>query len=445
MPSAKDILLINPWIFDFTAYDFWLKPLGFLYIAALLEEHTPARLSFIDCLDRHHPCLPKTLKSKSDGRGAFFKEEAPKPDLLKDIPRKYSRYGIPLSLFEHEISRIPKPDLVLLTCTMTYWYPGVQLAIEKIRETFGSVPVVLGGIYASIMPEHARCATGADFVIQGSGEKLILPLLQDIFGDKFCSGQRFEALEDVPWPAFHLLRNTDSLPVLTSRGCPFRCSYCASFLLFKGFEQVQSRQVISQIEFDCKHHNAKNIAFYDDSLLLNKQAHLIPILQEIIRMQLPLHFHTPNGLHVKEVDLELARLLKRSNFQSIFLSQESLDENSLQASGAKVSPDDLEEALHHLEEADFRREEINVYLMVGIPGQSLDGIRRSILQVQSLGARPHLAYFSPLPGTSAWKAAVERGYISDNADPLMHNKLAFPYLWGEISPEDFASLKELLR
>ncbi len=101
MPRTEppSILLINPWILDFTAYDFWLKPLGFLYVASILREHTNCRLSYIDCLDRDHPGLDGKLKAHPDGRDSFPKEEVEKPEILKDIPRKFSRYGIPLPLF----------------------------------------------------------------------------------------------------------------------------------------------------------------------------------------------------------------------------------------------------------------------------------------------------------------------------------------------------------
>jgi len=53
--SGYKILLINPWIYDFTAYDFWLKPLGLLYMASIIEKYTDAKISFIDCLDTSHP------------------------------------------------------------------------------------------------------------------------------------------------------------------------------------------------------------------------------------------------------------------------------------------------------------------------------------------------------------------------------------------------------
>jgi len=440
----KNILIINPWIYDFTAYNFWLKPLGLLYIASLLKKHTKFLVSFIDCLDRHHPLLQKRLKTKPDGRGSFPKEEVPKPAILKDVPRKYSRYGIPLSVFRHEFDQVPSPDLVLITCTMTYWYPGVQIVVELIREKFGQVPVILGGVYASLMPEHARTSSGADIVFQGPAEKGILPLIRDVLGDNSCSANQFEIIDEIPWPDSSLLRDKETLPLLTSRGCPFRCSFCAAPLLSKNFEQRSSSSVVAEIEYHFREQKVRNIAFYDDALLLNKDRHISFILKEIIQKKLPLNFHTPNGLHIREIDSELASLLKQANFRSLFLSQESFDEKMLKDSCPKVSSEDLEKALANLEKAGYRREEINVYLMVGLPEQEVSGIRESIFQVQRLGARPRLAYFSPVPGTKEWRNLIEKGCINQNADPLLHNKLVFPYYWGNISPQEFESLNDLV-
>jgi radical SAM superfamily enzyme YgiQ (UPF0313 family) len=440
----KNILLINPWIYDFTAYDFWLKPLGLLYIASLLKKHTKYQVSFIDCLDRHHPLLRKKQKTRPDGRGSFPKEEVPKPDALRAVPRKYSRYGIPLPIFRHELDKISSPDLVLITCTMTYWYPGVQVVVELIREKFGQIPVILGGIYASLLPEHARAASGADIVFQGPAERGILPLIRDILSDNSCPMHQFETMDEIPWPDSSLLRNKETVPLLTSRGCPFKCSFCAAPLLFQNFEQRDSSSVVAEIEYHVRNQKVRNIAFYDDALLMNKDRHISVILKEIIRKKLSLNFHTPNGLHVREIDSELASLFKRANFQSLFLSQESFDEKMLEESCPKVSSGDLEKALDNLERVGYKREEINVYLMVGLPEQEISGIRESIVQVQRLGARPRLAYFSPVPGTKEWRNLVENGCINQNADPLLHNKLAFPYYWGNISPQEFESLKDLL-
>ena len=443
MSPSKNILLINPWIYDFTAYDFWLRPLGLLYIASLLQGHTRFRLHFIDCLNRHHPAFKKKIKTKPDGRGPFLKEEVPKPSVLKEVPRKYSRYGIPIELFLHELEEVPSPDLVLLTCTMTYWYPGVQLVVELIRKKFGQVPVVLGGIYATLLPEHARSSSGADVIFQGMGERGFLPLIRGIFGDGCSPDIQVETLEEIPWPAFDLMPAQDILPVLTSRGCPFECSFCASSLLCKKFEQRPPLSVVSEIEYHHRRYRTRNFAFYDDALLLKKKSHIVPLLKGVIQQDLPVFFHTPNGLHIREIDSELASLFKKANVQSLFLSQESIDAEVLAKAGSKVSEGDLERAIGHLERAGYRRQEINVYLMVGLPGQTYSSMKESVLHVQRLGAVPRLAYFSPVPGTCEWKDLVKGGYIAQDADPLLHNKLAFMFLKGDISPQDLKSLKDL--
>jgi radical SAM superfamily enzyme YgiQ (UPF0313 family) len=445
MPSPKDILLINPWIFDFTAYDFWMRPLGLLYLGALLGEHTKGRLHFIDCMDRYHPGLPKKTKTKRDGRGPFFKEEVEKPSPIREIPRKFSRYGIPLPLFLDKLDQIPPPDMVLLTCMMTYWYPGAQLVVEFIRQKFGRVPIVLGGIYATLLPAHAKEATDVDFVLEGPGERNLLPLMRDVLGANFCPDLHFEKLDTIPWPAFDLLSDRKTLPILTSRGCPYDCSYCASSLLFKGFHQESPERIVAYIENLHRIHQTENIAFYDDALLLNKTKHIIPILEQIIRKAIPVAFHTPNGLHLAEIDADLATLMIRANFRSLFLSQESFDKKILEDSCSKVSSIDLEIALSHLKNAGYRPSAINVYLMVGLPGQGVEGIRESIRKVQSLGARSRLAYFSPVPGTATWEYLITEGIIQSDVDPLLHNKLAFPYTWGEIYPSEFVALKDLAR
>jgi radical SAM superfamily enzyme YgiQ (UPF0313 family) len=443
-PGPPDLLLVNPWIYDFTAYDFWLKPLGLLCIAAIVRSNSSARFHFLDCLDRFHPGLATPQKSKPDGRGPYPKEEVPKPEALKDIPRKYSRYGIPPELFEDELSRLPVPDAVLITCAMTYWYPGVQLAVELVRKRFGSVPIILGGVYATLAAEHARRHSGADIVISGPAENEIVPALRNILGDSVIGEAQYPTFGDLPKPAMDLLRDKSWLPILTSRGCPYRCAFCAGPLLFAGFEQRDPTSAAAEIEEAFIQYGTRNFAFYDDALLLNKRNHAIPILEEIARKKLPLSFHTPNGLHVREIDQELAQLFKKAGVSSIYLSQETFDERVIGESCPKVEPGDFEKALVCLENAGYPREQINVYLIAGLPGQSLASIVASVRHVRSRGAKPRLAFFSPIPGTPIWDELVRAGKMRVDADPLLHNKMTFPYLWGDFSAADFAALRGVL-
>lgn len=191
-PAGKHILLINPWIFDFAAYNFWIKPLGLLYIAAILRKNG-CRLSFLDCLlgdisstngfqlnllnqleflpdDLSFQKKIKPIKRQEDGSSPFYKENIAKPPQLKRVPRKFSRYGLPPSLMLNALKSINKPDLILVSSGMTYWYPGCFEIIKLSRTIFPDVPIILGGIYARICPEHASTFSGADAVFQGVTE-----------------------------------------------------------------------------------------------------------------------------------------------------------------------------------------------------------------------------------------------------------------------------------
>ena len=153
--SHPHFLLINPWIHDFAAYDFWAKPLGLLQLASILRDHG-AHISYIDCLDRFHPHFQSVTQTQRQGRGAYHKTRIPIPPGLEDVPRQFSRYGIPQSWFQEDLSNLSRPDVVMLTSLMTYWYPGVQETIQYVRKAFPDVKVVLGGDLCHALP-GARC------------------------------------------------------------------------------------------------------------------------------------------------------------------------------------------------------------------------------------------------------------------------------------------------
>ena len=451
MLQKKHLLLINPWIYDFTACDFWLRPLGLLYIASILKKHANFKLDFLDCLDCSQVDSGYNFKRqvRPDGRSSFYKEEVVKPEFFRHIPRKFSRYGLPLPQVGARLDSLPVPEAVLITCTMTYWYPGVQTAVELLRKKFGQVPIILGGIYATLCPEHARSYSGADYVVEGPAENQIIPLLREIGGKTSIKAESQEVLfpdfDSLPSPAYELSQDNTVICLMTSRGCPFKCTYCASRLLCPRFEQRQPEKVISEIVSFKKNSGTQHIAFYDDALLINKDRHLIKILEALLPLNLGLKFHTPNGLHPREIDRPLARLLKKAGFGSLFLSLESADPDLLAETGPKVSPSDLERALDYLKEAGYNRSDISVYLLVGLPQQDKDQVIESIKYVQKLGARPRLAYFSPVPGTDDWKLLLNSGKLKPDSDPLLQNKLIFPYFESRITPEDFEEIKQQLQ
>ncbi|MDZ7371779.1 MAG: cobalamin B12-binding domain-containing protein, partial [candidate division KSB1 bacterium] len=170
--KQKTALLFNPWIYDFAAYDFWIKPIGLLTLGALLRANGWT-VQLIDCLDRYHPLTVGKSKDKSDGTGKFIRQEIEKPAVLKDVPRRFCRYGMPPGLVRSLLEKIEAPDLILVTSVMTYWYPAVRDAVRLMREYFPQAHLMLGGIYATLCPQHAA-AMQPDELVTGEGELAVM-------------------------------------------------------------------------------------------------------------------------------------------------------------------------------------------------------------------------------------------------------------------------------
>jgi len=417
-------LLINLWIYDFAAYDLWLKPFGLLRVGAFLRR-LGWEVEFIDCLDRFHPELPEFSGGKYPRRdrfgcGKFIKTEVPKPSSLENIDRRYFRYGIPLELFQDELGRIEKPDLILVGSTMTYWYPGYFLAMELAREYFPGTPIMLGGIYPVLCPDHAREYSGADAVHTGGGFMELATLMMEL---GFQSPPL--PLDRDITPAYDLLSNQSALALRTSLGCPYSCSYCSASLLEPELLQRDPKAVAAEIKGYLREYGTTDIAFYDNALLLNADTHLNRILSLLIEDGITCRFHTPNGLHARLLSKETSNLLKESGFIRPRLSLESSQEERQKKSGGKVENRDLVRALGYLESVGFKRSEVSVYLMFGLPGQTPEEIDEDIRFVHGLGASITLAAYSPIPGARDYIKLLHAGLINKEMDPLWQNNTIF--------------------
>ena len=437
------VLLVHPSIVDFAAYDFWIKPLGLLSIGAVLAENG-YDVELLDCMDRNHPSLLRFLKlnrakSRTDGTGRFYKHFIPKPDILKNIPRRYGRYGVPMPLVKQDLARMSRPDAILVTSGMTYWYLGVVEMIRILKEHFAGVPVVLGGIYATLCGEHARRVSGADVVVEGGGERETLQIVDEITGHA-SETDRYRTLDDLPDPDYGLYPLLDSAAVLTSRGCPLRCPFCASHRLCGEYRRRRPQRVVEETINLTKNHGVAEIAFYDDALLFEKRSHIIPILQGMIDAAIPVHFHTPNGIQPREVDATLAGLMLEAGFQTVRLSYETANRARQEQMGLKTTDEDLKQAVNCLVEAGFDKRRLGAYVLMGLPGQETEEVVESMLFVLGLGIKVSLASFSPIPGTKSWEEAVAGAGCDLDGDPLMSNNSVFPFYSRHIPYERFIRL-----
>ncbi|MDD5476147.1 MAG: radical SAM protein [Syntrophales bacterium] len=458
------ILLVNPWIHDFAAFDFWSKPLGLLYIAALLRQ-AGLSVNLVDCLNSRHPSLIPSPKRRKDGSGRYHKEQIPKPAVLGHIERKYSRYGMPPALFRSELSGLERPDAVFVTSMMTYWHPGVSETITVIRETLPGIPVVLGGVYATLCAEHAMKHSGADLVFAGNlfsnlpGNLFTVSesgnynqysgglgnILKKVLDDNSLGSEDFEDLDSLPYPAFDLIAGLDQVSMVTSIGCPYSCTYCASAYLNKTFNARDPIAVVNEIEFWKRSLGIRNFSFYDDALLFNAEERAVPMMEEIIRRKLECSFHCPNGLHIREINSVVASLMYRAGFKTIRFGLETAERNRQIASGGKVNSDEAVEAVRYLKEAGFGGDDVGVYLLYGLPWQEPSEVMESINFIKSLGAYPVMNEFSPVPHTALQASAIAVSPYDIEQEPLFHNNTILPCGGDTMTLEDCRILKKAAR
>ncbi|MDP2643964.1 MAG: cobalamin-dependent protein [Desulfobacterales bacterium] len=443
MNDAPHILLINPWIEDFAAYDYWAKPLGLLLLASILEAHG-CRVSYLDCLDRFHPRAPRSDPYARNGRGPYLKTRIPRPKGFEDIPRFFSRYGIREEWFREDLSSVTRPDLIGLTCLMTYWYPGLQKTVDVVRDYFPDVPAALGGIYATLCHAHAKKHSGADIVVRGPGEHVILNLVSKVTGARLERTFDPEDLDSYPYPAFHLQRKINYVPLLTSKGCPFSCAYCASRFLHPTRLMRSPGSVVEEIRFWHEKYGVADFIFYDDALLMDAETHAVPLFEKIIGSGMKIRFHTPNAIHIRGISMGTARLMRQAGFETLRLGLETTWFEDRKDLDNKVNAREFKQAVGCLVRAGFEKSQVGAYLLAGLPGQSMDTLAASVQAVVASGITPVLAHYSPIPHTALWDKAVSCSRYDLASDPIFTNNTAAPCQAEPVSWETISSLKRLV-
>ncbi len=315
-----NIVLINPWVTDFAAYDFWMKPLGLLYVGAFLSLRGH-NVRLIDCMDRFQDSGGWEIAGKFNkfGTGKFHREIIEKPLCLEHVPRHFNRYGIPLDLFRKLMTDSPRLDVVLVTCSMTYWYDGAFTAVSLVHELLPDVPVLLGGIYARLCTDHALKFSGADAVITESFPSRIIDSVECVTNEHGNGSDIDDHFSSWPDPLWSLYSQLSSAVAMTSRGCAMNCTVCASRQLFDGFERCDPIEAAKSI-IRLAERGVKDVAFSDDALLFDTQNYANPMFEELAISGAPVRLHSPNGLHVREITPETAQLMKRAGMVTIRLS-----------------------------------------------------------------------------------------------------------------------------
>jgi excisionase family DNA binding protein len=357
------------------------------------------------------------------------RQQTRKPKELENTEGGYYRYGMGDKAYKAALMEYTDPQIILMTSSMTFRWHSVRDCIALTKEVFPNVPVVLGGIYATLAYEHALQHSGADFVIKApDGEANALSLVNKL------TGNQRRMLEPLPFWAFDLLPadKRSFAMLLTSYGCTRNCAHCASRLLYGGYRHRDTGEVIAEIDDRYNRHGVREFHLYDDDLLEDSPNHFELWAKEVIRRFPKARFHVPNALLIDQLTLRNTELLRELKVKPIVLGVDAVQEAELLGRWW-ISFKDIKDTVDLLEKAGFKRYDIKVYVHVSHPTQTLRSLLETVRFLLELGVRPALNRYTPIPGT--------RLFDQENADLALLNNKIYP---GTISRNHFGKLKAFI-
>jgi len=342
--------------------------------------------------------------------------------------------GVTENLTYREISKIISkycPDLVGITATTPTIYDAYIVA--RIAKHHG-VKVVIGGPHATFLDTDVlKECPYIDFVVRGEGELTLLELVKALEKRKPLShvlgltwrdrDGRIKRnsrrpyilnLDDLPMPAYHLLPmdkyqvgEIRYATIMTSRGCPFKCTFCASSRLFgKRYRWHSAERVLDEIEVLVNKYKVKSIEIIDDTFTLNRKR-AIKIAKGILKRGLDIIWSCSS--RVDTIDKELAEILKKSGCSVIYLGIESGSQRILNKYKKGVTIDQITRAVKILKEAKL---EILGSFILGAPDETIDEARKTL----SFSLKLDLDYaqysiLTPYPGTEIYEKAEKKGLL----------------------------------
>ena len=239
-------------------------------------------------------------------------------------------------------------------------------------------------------------------------------------------------------PAHDLAPHADAGALLTSVGCPFHCAYCGVGTLQPFYRRFSAERVEQEVK-QLAGLGIRDIALYDDAFLADPHR-AAEVLERITTLGLDLQLHAASGLACRGVTPQVARAMRQAGFATIRLGLETADPTAQGALGGKVTTGEFLAALENLEAAGYRREEIGVYVMVALPGQGRGEVEQTLDLVQRTGARPHLAEYSPVPGSPMFQQA-QAASTWDLDEPLFHNPTLLPCASEDLNADALLEIK----
>lgn len=432
------ILLIQPPVQDFYQTGIRTYPLGLTSLAGVLQENDFE----VEILDAHDPGLRQSIPLPAGFR-YIRKYYAPDNKSPFRLCNHYYHFGLPLAEIG-KIIRRRKPDLVGIASLFTP-YSDIAIGIARlVKEIDPQIITVMGGHHVWSMPEHVLASGVVDFIIRGEAEWSLLALcrelsrpspvgntIQKIPGIGFQHGKNIflhpgfaliEDLDGLPLPARNLLDPGHYIiggrrytMLLTSRGCPHSCGFCAMAATpCARFRHRSPENVLSEISLCNSRHGITHFDIEDDNFTA-KRNHAETILDGIRAMSLPdVRLSAMNGISAYSLTPKLIRSMDETGFSHLDLALVTEDRSMRRSIARPGGLDQFDIVLQNVRTHKFQT---TVHIILGLPEDSIDNMLHTIVR---LIARPCFIganIYYPVPGSALFEKYPE------------HIRFAKPSFW----------------
>lgn len=381
-------------------------------------------------------------------------------------------YGSSMDDLRAKISDF-SPDLVGVTCMYTTREKNTLDVCSVIKELLSDVPVVVGGVHPSLYPKTFIKTGCVDYVIIGEGEFRLGNLLGCLNDNRLpdFDGVAYERDGEIRLnPRTSRIDDLDSIPnpdrmlidmekyisigapfapfsaeervanVLTTRGCPFNCNFCATVRYWgRRLRHRSVDNIIEELKELRDKYDIREIQFVDDNVTIN-----VGFAKELFRRmkEFDFKFCTPTGLYFNTIDAELMKLMAEAGAYQLTFAVESASKRVLKDIIHKDV--DLDRVKEVVEEAHKYDIGVHGMFVVGFPGERREEIL-STFEFPFKAGFDSVAFFiaCPMPGSDLFKECEEKGYLPDNFS-VVDLKLANIRI-PEGSPDYFMDPDELIK
>lgn len=407
--TFKDNLDINP-----------LPPLGLAYLGSVLER-AGIETKIVDC-------LVEGWENRAELGGNIM------------------RVGLGFDTIE-KLIRDFSPDIVGVNNLFTRQRENAHKIYAMAKKVSKDIIVVAGGAHPTVLPENVLSDENVDYVVLGEGETTFPDLIGFIEGRagissldgvglraggvvKIIPKKRFISdLDAIPFPARHLLNMEKYFgleashgarkcrkfsPIITSRGCPVGCTFCSAHCVWgRPFRKRSPMNIIKEMEEMKDRYGIEELMFEDDNVTLDvKRAE--EIFDLMIERKLGFKWDTPNGTSAFALSERLIDKMKEAGCYRLNIAVESGNKEVLKNIIKK--PVDLDKVARLVQHAKKIGLETNIFLIIGLPGETLNQMWDSYKFAKRLGLyNPFVSVATPYPGSELYEQCIEKGYIEERS------------------------------